>query len=93
MHGKDIPPKIGRDFFVIGHGIDNREVWIDLEEVVGVEIGSRVIDGADGTWSHYTTFILRSGLKMKDELTDKGMEELAEHFHIEGWTQNEDIDD
>lgn len=86
MDGKHIPPKIGRNMLVIGHGIDNREVWIDLNEVIGITISSRIIDSTDGTWSHYTTFYFRGGEKIEDELSDKGMEVLAEKMNVEGWT-------
>jgi len=74
-------------FFAIGHGIENYEVWVDLESIMAVKISSVVTEKLPKEkWTHLVTFIMSNGTELQEDLTDEGMADLADMYRIKGWS-------
>ena len=77
------------NFFAIGHGIDNYEAWVDLNEVIAIKISSALAEKLPKEkWTHHVIFIMSTGTELEEDLNDWGMEELANLYKIKGWNKS-----
>lgn len=64
----------------VDHGMDNYKEYIDLDEVVFVQIYSRILDVKTDDWEHRARIVFRNGITETVVLSGYGDKKLHEHL-------------